>query len=139
MDATEGVPLELFAFREAGRHRFRTGESLSIRMAYRAKVRIEDPVFGIAIHRSDGVHVTGTNTAMEGLHISPLQGGGQAECVLKAVPLNPGGYFLSVAVHDRDENRSYDYHDRLYPFEIAGSREKSQGGLISIRNVWDFT
>ena len=57
-------------------HRFKTGESILIRIAYNAKVRIEDPVFGVAIHRSDGVHVTGTNTALEGLQFSPIEGGG---------------------------------------------------------------
>lgn len=120
------------------RRRFNTGESLTLRMPFRAKGHIEDPVFGFAIHRSDGVHVAGTNTAMEGLRVPSIQGEGQAECILKTIPLNPGSYLLSVAVHDRDEKCAYDYHDRLYPFEITSPSRKSSGGLVSLLNTWDF-
>ena len=118
------------------RHRFKTGESIMIRIAYKAKVRIEDPVFGIAIHRSDGVHVTGINTALDGLCFAPLQGEGLVECQLENASLNVGSYLLSAATHDREERRTYDYHDRQYPFEVASNGGATFSGLLSITHRW---
>ena len=110
-----------------------------IRIAYNAKVRIEDPVFGIAIHRSDGVHVMGINTALDGLCLAPVKGEGSVECQLENASLNVGSYLLSVATHDREESRAYDYHDRLYPFEIASDGGTTFAGLLSLARRWKLS
>jgi len=136
---TQEVEIVGVSFHDANgevRHRFKTGESIVIRIAYKAKVQIEDPVFGIAIHRSDGVHVTGINTALDGLCFAPLQGEGLVECQLENASLNVGSYLLSAATHDREERRAYDYHDRQYPFEVASNGGPTFSGLLSIAHRW---
>lgn len=120
------------------RHRFQTGESLSILISFRAKVRIEDPVFGIAIHRSDGVHVSGTNTAMEGFRFPPIEGEGMTECLLESLPLNAGNYFFSFAVHNRDSSRTYDYHDQLYEMNVHPGEKIRAVGIIHITSRWEI-
>ena len=42
---------------------FNTGDKLVLEMEYSARKPISSPIFGIAIHSKDGVHVTGPNTA----------------------------------------------------------------------------
>ncbi len=117
-------------------HRFKTGESIMIRIAYNAKVRIEDPVFGIAIHRSDGIHVTGMNTALTGLSLATIEGDGVVECLLTFPTLNPGEYYVSVSVHSRDCTRTFDHHDRLYRVNIISGGEIRSIGLVSFSCEW---
>ncbi|MEC8424244.1 MAG: ABC transporter ATP-binding protein, partial [Myxococcota bacterium] len=44
------------------RSRFRTGEDLVVAVTFRTTEAIEDPIFGVAIFRADGVYVHGPNT-----------------------------------------------------------------------------
>ena len=118
------------------RHSFQTGESVRIRISYRAKFLIEDPIFGIGIHRSDGVHVTGMNTAFQGLYFPSIEGEGFIECCLNSLTLNSGNYFVSVSAHNRDSSRTYDYHDRLYKMSILPGEKVCAVGVIHLPYEW---
>jgi len=118
------------------RHRFQAGESMIIRITYHAKVRIEDPVFGIAIHRSDGIHVTGMNTAFQGLYFPSIEGEGFIECYLNSLTLNSGNYFVSVSAHNRDSSRTYDYQDRLYEMSILSGEKVCAVGVAHLPYEW---
>jgi lipopolysaccharide transport system ATP-binding protein len=112
---------------QAGRERYlyEAGEPCTIRLAFRVHRLVEDPVFGIGIFRKDGVCCYGTNTAIEGLTISKLDGDGQVEVRVQRLDLVEGEYLLDVAVHARD-GQPYDYHSRLYTFAVR-SRIKDTG------------
>jgi lipopolysaccharide transport system ATP-binding protein len=48
---------------------FHTGDSMKIRIEYQAQRTFSSLEVGIAIHRQDGVHITGPNTSFDGLEI----------------------------------------------------------------------
>ncbi|MGQ9503164.1 MAG: ABC transporter ATP-binding protein, partial [Anaerolineae bacterium] len=75
---------------------FSTGESLIIEMRYQAHKVIERPVFGIAIHRSDGVHVTGPNTQFAQYEIPVIHGEGVVRYTIPFLPLLEGTYYVST-------------------------------------------
>ncbi|PWH14204.1 MAG: ABC transporter ATP-binding protein [Ardenticatenia bacterium] len=116
---------------------FSTGESFTIEMRYRAHKVIERPVFGIAIHRSDGVHVTGPNTQFAQYEIPMVRGEGVVRYTVPFLPLLEGTYYVSVSSHDRDSICMYDYHDRLYPFCVLSGAEERYG-LVTLRGVWSW-
>jgi ABC-type polysaccharide/polyol phosphate transport system ATPase subunit len=107
------------------RYLFETGEPCTIRLAYRARRPIEDPVFGIGVFRKDGVCCYGTNTAVDGLALGKLDGEGEVTVQVERVDLVEGEYLLDVAVHARD-GHPYDYHSRLYAFAVR-SRVRDTG------------
>ncbi len=116
-------------------YHFRTGEPLVLEMTWNARERVENPVFGMAIFRSDGVHVTGPNTQFAGLDIPAIEGTGTTTFTIPALPLLEGVYHVSVAVHNRADTEMYDYHDRLYSFRVLpGTAERY--GLITVNGVW---
>jgi len=117
-------------------HVFRTGDPLVIEMRYRASRRIERPVFGLAIHRSDGVHITGPNTQFSGLTIPAIEGDGVVRYEISRLPLLEGKYELSVAARDWDDTTIYDYHDRLYTFHVRAVDEKY--GMVCLEGVWKW-
>jgi lipopolysaccharide transport system ATP-binding protein len=117
---------------------FNTGEPFVIEMRYRADCRVERPVFGIAIHRSDGVHVTGPNTQLGQIEIPSVQGEGTVRYTVPSLPLLEATYYISVAAVDWDDTRIFDYHDRLYPLRVLSSPDERYG-MITLQGTWSWS
>jgi lipopolysaccharide transport system ATP-binding protein len=115
---------------------FEMGESLTIASHYRAIGRVDNPIFGLAIHRSDGTHITGPNTRFENVGIPYIEGEGEVSYRIDDLPLLEGVYAVSVAVTNNTETEIYDYHDRLYPFRVRALEEDEQYGLIALGGHW---
>ncbi len=114
---------------------FETGVPLTVALHYQAMERVERPVFGMAIHRSDGMHITGPNTQFAGLDISAVAGDGVVAYTISDLPLLEGLYSVSVAVHNWEDTEMYDYHDRLYSFRVLpGGKEKY--GVVTFGGHW---
>jgi lipopolysaccharide transport system ATP-binding protein len=114
---------------------FETSEPLVVQMRYAAGRRIDHPVFGLAIHRSDGTHITGPNTRFADVDLPFIDGTGVVTYTVPRLPLLEGTYSLSVSVHDREDTKGFDYHDRAYPFRVLPSRGERYG-LVTLGGTW---
>lgn len=115
-----------------------TGKPMTIVFHYEAKERVERPVFGLAIHRSDGIHITGPNTKLCGVELASIEGAGSVRYIQDSFSLLEGTYVVSVAVVSDDDTEMYDYHDRLYPFRVHAAADKKQSGLVDLGGRWIF-
>lgn len=117
---------------------FQTGDRLVIDIEYQADAPVEGPVFGIAIHRHDGVHVTGPNTAFAGLNLQTLTSTGVVRYELPALPLLDGLYHLTVAIVNHDNSVILDYHDKRYPFRVLNPPDwpGERYGLVHFAGHW---
>jgi lipopolysaccharide transport system ATP-binding protein len=116
---------------------FVTGEPLVIEIHYKARQRIERPVFGLAIHRGDGAHITGPNTQLTGYEIPWIEGRGTIRYTVPSLPLLEGNYDVSVSAHGEGGAvlyNYYDYHNRLYSLRVLPSEEKH--GMITLGGKW---
>jgi lipopolysaccharide transport system ATP-binding protein len=122
-----------------GRQRdfFATGEPLIVEMRYRAGCRVERPVFGLAIHRSDGAHITGPNTQFARYEIPSIEGEGTVRYTVPFLPLLEGTYYLTVAVHDWEDTHMFDCHDRLYPFRVLPTSGERYG-VVTLQGGWHW-
>ena len=120
------------------RHIFVTGGVMEVRLRYRVEGRVEDPVFGIAIHHQNGAHLCGPNTDFGGLRIPSLEGEGQVVYRIPALPLLEGAYAISAAVVDRADSEIYDYHDRAYPFRVSVGTSRERYGLMTLNGDWQI-
>lgn len=120
------------------RHVFRVGEPWVVRLHYRAHRRIESPVFGLAIHRNDGLHVCGPNTHFAGLDIPFVEGEGDVLYRVAHLPLMEGSYLVSVAAHNQADTVMYDYHDRLYTFKVRQVGRGERYGLVRMGGEWEW-
>lgn len=121
------------------RYVFVTNEEMTIRMRYCAETSVDNPVFGLALHRSDGLHITGPNTKFGNLSIPCVQGEGILEYTIPQLPLLPGVYHVSLAVHNEADTRMYDYHDRLYTFSVEPGGSAERYGLMRLGGQWHHT
>lgn len=115
------------------------GEKIIIRAYFKAKEKIDNFHFGVAIFREDGVYCYGPNTKFDGLAVQSIEEGeGYFELIYKELLLMPGIYFLSVVIWDNNETFAYDYHKCIYKIEVIG--EPLFGQLLSLPAIWgNFT
>lgn len=113
-----------------------TDDSLLLHIHYLATKPIDKPVFGIAIHRADGTHVTGPNTKTSGFIIEKLPvGEGVLECRIEKLNLLAGQYQVSLSVFDYACQRPFDYLDKRFSFTVERNRD-NQYGLVDLSVNW---
>ncbi len=117
---------------------FETGQSLIVNIAYSARETVPAPVFGLAIHRQDGVHVCGPNTAFGDFHLPTLKGEGAIAYTIPDLTLLEGAYQISVAVVNETDTETFDYQDRVCSFRVLNRGEVRQEryGLVTLRGIW---
>ena len=94
------------------------GEALTIRIAYEATERIEDPNFGYAIYDIEGNLLSGNNTRILGTRIPFIDGAGEIVFSFREIPLLDGTYFLTLAITSQDEHTVYDWQEQRHEFEV---------------------
>jgi len=116
-------------------HVFRSGEPMTLKIAVRAPLPIDDFVIGVGIFNAEGVCCYGTNTSIDNLSGDKLHGDAQAFFSIETLDLVEGTYKVDVAVHKAD-GYPYDYHRLLYTFRVK-SRTKDVG-IYRPRHEWRF-
>jgi len=113
-----------------------TRAPLTVRLHYHCPAPVDRPVFGVAIHRDDGVHVTGPNTRMGGFDVGTISGDGTIDYCIDRLPLLPGRYYLSAAVYDHDLITPYDHRDRFLPFVVVEGGTLERFGVVELNARW---
>jgi len=95
-----------------------SGADCTVHIRYRVRQPVEDFVFGLAWHTSEGGLVGGHNTQLDGLEPRRLNGAGEVRCRYGALQLASGEYWLDVAVHAAD-GLAYDYWCRAARLRVT--------------------
>jgi len=117
------------------KHTFETGDGLSVHIGYSVKERLEEPVIGMAIHRSDGVLCFGCSTRELGEPPASVAGEGELTFAIDALDLLPGSYNFSVSFHNDADTETFDYHDRKYRFRVV--KGPKNNGIFRQAHRWD--
>jgi lipopolysaccharide transport system ATP-binding protein len=116
------------------RHVYQTGDTMKIRLYYEVKEPVADLTFGVGIHRSDGLHIHGTNTSAQQVHYEADIGEGVVELEYEKLPLSTGTYAVSVGVWPDDKwQLPYDMHSQIYQFSMWGEEDE---GLVALPHRW---
>jgi lipopolysaccharide transport system ATP-binding protein len=120
---------------------FRTGQPLEVAIDYQVRQPVRNAVFGLAVHRIDGVHVCGPNTSSTGLRLPAETGRGTVTYRVPYLPLLDGYYHLSLAITDSADTEFYDHFDRAFSFRVANGRGgfPEHYGLMTLRGEWQHT
>ena len=122
----------------APRTTFFTDGPLEIHIDYEAKERIDDIVFGLAIHHQAGTHLTGPNTKIGNLEIPFVSGKGALVYRVPSLPLLEGTYLLSLAALNHSDSAMYDYHDRAYKFRVYPGASREEYGYLTLKGEWQI-
>jgi ABC-type polysaccharide/polyol phosphate transport system ATPase subunit len=114
-----------------------TGDAVTIRLGYEAAVRIESPVFGLAVYTLEGIHLTGPNTREAGIDIDHIEGKGHVDLRIDPLMLLPGAYDISAACTDATISHPYDQRHRAFRFDVRpGVPHETYGGIVSLGGRW---
>ncbi len=109
---------------------------LTIRIRYDAIRPVTNPVFGIALHSTSDVHLTGTNTKIDGLDTGTIHGRGHLDFSLAALQLTPGEYELTVAISDEYVQHDFDRRERAWHLPVRHGGTAAPEGLMDLRGTW---
>lgn len=115
---------------------FEIGGSLRVEIPYRRQRALPGAVFGVAVHRVDGIYVYGTNTQVDRVAVPALAESGTVAFNFDDLRLLPGAYRLSVAVMAADGLVPIDFHEQRYGFRVTGSGEEH--GVVRLGHSWAF-
>jgi ABC-type polysaccharide/polyol phosphate transport system ATPase subunit len=119
---------------------FQTGDTLVLSIEYFAHQPVISPIFGMAIHKIDGLHISGPNTRFCGLELPTVSGVGKISFQIPNLPLLDGSYLISVASTDWEDTEMYDYHDRVYPFRVfnISEQDREKYGVVTLNGKWEW-
>ena len=120
----DGSPGEVFAW----------GETIRVRLNYRAGHRIEHPVFGFSLADREGRIIYGNNTQIERFDIPWIEGEGSVELSLGPLNMARGAYLLSFSLHSSDHRVNYHRLDHRYRFLLECPRDFE--GVTYLPSVW---
>ncbi len=115
---------------------FRSNEPMTIELEYDATEAVDNPQFGLAIFRQDGIQVNSPNSFMAGLKIGTIHGRGCVQYRIDHLALLPSIYRLTISVHDKHGVHTYDYHDQAYTFQVTYTENPETHGLVSLPATW---
>jgi len=128
----------VFLARDGSEQRvFRTGEPFVARICYQARQPVERPTFGVAIYRDDDTHVNGPNSVIDDYHIPAIEGHGQMDYSIEALPLLPGHYEFTAAIYDYSSTHPYDHRHRAFTFEVQPGPMGTREGIVHIPSTWE--
>jgi homopolymeric O-antigen transport system ATP-binding protein len=115
------------------------GVELRVHVTYESEEGVVDPVFGLTIHRTDGLQMDHQNSKLLGGDVGRVQGRGTATFRFAPLRLGIGEYAVSVEILEHlDLERwhepppAYDIHDRRYRLSVfpPGPLYKGRGAVL---------
>ncbi|HMP72221.1 MAG TPA: ABC transporter ATP-binding protein [Kiritimatiellia bacterium] len=112
-----------------------TGTLMDVEISYRARKRIEDPVFGYSIKTGNGFYIFGTNTQIMKVAVPSVEGEGVMRLRIEPLTLMEGKYFLSLAIHDQTHAVQYHRQEDWYPFAVKNTASDHHG-VFQLPTTW---
>jgi lipopolysaccharide transport system ATP-binding protein len=125
--------IELSGGQSSEKRVYHPSDSMKISVTYEVHSPQSDLVFGVGIHRADGLNVFGTNTAIDRISLRDVAEAGTVECLIDRLGLLDGAYVLDVAAH-RTDGYPFDYHKAAIHFSVRSDNRVV--GVISPERSW---
>ncbi len=100
------------------KERFEPGDELGFEFVLDPKEPIDDPVVGVAIYNHVDTLIYGTNTSLRNFNLGVVDRKRRVRFGFGRVPMVEGQYFVTVAVHSRDELVQYHWLERQISFKV---------------------
>ena len=117
------------------RTEFSPFESFTVHIDYTAKQVLTNAVVGLAIYRSDGALVYGSNTLIDTSSPVTLKEQGSIELKIDSLPVSNGNYSMDLALH-RPDGFNYDFKRDVCRMRIADKAQTP--GEIALPHRWEI-
>ena len=117
----------------------RTFDPLIVRLHYRCKSRIENPVFGLGFYRADTqVHLSGPNSGFADVNIPHIENEGYMDFRIPSVSWLPGEVVMHAVITDRGELHQYDYWHECGRLTVVPGGSLERLGVMATGGRWQL-
>lgn len=116
--------------------KIRSGDPATIRVYYTMARPIERPVFSVAIHTLEGIHITGPTNRDANCIPEKLDGTGCVDLEFDCLRLLPSTYDISCSIHDFNLMHPYDVRPQLLRFDVERGPIQESDGFVSLGGRW---
>ena len=112
-----------------------SGQPALIRVRYDADRAGEPITVALGFYRADGTHVSSINSGAAtsaGDEVGLIE----VDYQMPSLPVQPGTYEISVALHSRDMTKVFERHTHLFRFEVDPVAGSHQTGLVALGGSW---
>lgn len=113
---------------------FLTKETLIVRLFYKTKGLVKNPIFGIQFYKKEHF-LFGINTDLAKYDIKKIQGTGYLDFKIKSIPFNEGNHYITCSVHSKNHVH-YDWHNKMHEFKVK--KAVNNNGLITTEFEWEL-
>lgn len=129
--------LELLDRNGSATTRFRTGDSVTVRLSYDSPDPIDKPVFVLGIFTPEGAYLCGPNMRDVDQVPDRIHGRGVVTFSIAQLLLVPGTYVMSVALQDYAGLHNYDFRHRFGSFEVEVGEPRATYGFMAVPGQWE--
>ena len=112
-----------------------SGGPVTFRVRYDASRIGEAAIVALGLYRADGTHVTSINSGAAAA-AAGTDGVAEVDYHLPSLPVQPGTYELSVALHDTTMKKVFERHTHLVRFSVEPGGGDHQTGLVALGGTW---
>ena len=116
--------------------RCHTGDTVTLRLHYNAHQPIPRPVFGLALHTIEGVHVTGPNSRERGLVPDAISGPGHVDITFDPLTLLAGTYDVTTSIYDFNIAHCFDFQHLGFRFDVMRGTPAEEAGVVTLNPHW---
>jgi len=114
-----------------------SGDPFTIRLWYEASQCCQEPVFGLVIRSSNGVHVASSDSSAQGMTSGTVEiGHGYVDFIFDRMILLAGEYLLSTEVLAEDQMHVFDTWERGNVLRVQPGSSLERDGLVEIGGRW---
>jgi ABC-2 type transport system ATP-binding protein len=114
----------------------KTGDQVTLRLHYAARVPVARPVFKVVVSRADGMEISGPNTRDGGMVPDSITGEGFVDLTIDHFPLLPGTYDITSSVQDYACLHDYDVRHRAFRFDVEQGEPRESTGFVTLGGQW---
>ena len=112
-----------------------SGQPALIRVRYDADRAGEPATVALGLYRADVTQVSSINsgaTTSAGNDVGVIE----VDYEMPSLPVQPGTYEISIALHSRDMTKVFERHTHLFRFEVDPVTGSHQTGLVALGGNW---
>ena len=110
-------------------------DPLTVRIHYTCNEPVAEPLFSFAVESADGVYAANPGMRVKHTDVATFTGSGYVDYVIDHVPLGPGQFEFTFAIHDTDGMILFDKRERLATLRVQPG-EFMVVGLVDLTGTW---
>lgn len=127
--------VEVILGKEGESNVFRTGEPVTLGIAYNVIERVEEALIGLEVYNGNGVKCYSTDTRTEKMDYIRLEKDGEIHLILENLELLNGKYTMDFSIKSKD-NFPIDSYAKAFSFEMYSDVKDT--GISRLAHKWDI-